>query len=101
MDFNVPEVIVEDQETISNTAKTLAQFTGITAANVDASSKLYLHVNTNAVRLFYGGTVPTVSNGIRIAANNSFVLYGSDNITNFKIIRDASLDSEVVVVLEG
>ena len=101
MDFNVPKVIVEDQETISNTALALADFTGITTANVAASSKLRLIVNTNAVRLFYGGTTPTITNGIRVAAGSEFVLYGSTNVANFEIIRDAAADSVVVVVLEG
>jgi len=101
MDFNVPEVIVEAQQTVSDTALALSDFTGITAANVAASSKLRLVVNTNAIRLFYGGTTPTTSNGIRVAANYEFVLYGSNNIANFEIIRDAAADSVVVAVLEG
>jgi hypothetical protein len=99
--FNVPKVIVEVQQTVSGSALSLADFTGITADNVTASARLWLVVNTNAVRLFYGGATPTTSLGIKISAGSDLLLTGSDNLANFKIIRDGASDSEVAVVLEG
>jgi len=101
MDFNVPEVIVSDQETISSAGKTLAEFTGISAAQVAASSRLWLTVNTNAVRIRYDGTAPTVSVGHRLTAGNDILLPGSDILALFEIIRDGSDDAEVFVTLEG
>lgn len=99
--FPEPRVIVEDQHTVSSTALALSDFTGISAANVAAAKRLWLVVNTNAVRLYYGGTTPTISDGIRIAAGNDFVLFGNEQIGNLEIIRDGASDAEVVAVLEG
>ena len=101
MDYNVPQVVVSDQETISNAAKTLAEFTGISAANVLASSRIWLTVNSNAVRIRYDGTAPTTSVGHRLTAGNDVLLSGSNVLALFEIIRDGSTDAEVFVTLEG
>lgn len=101
MDFNVPEVIVAVQQTVSDTALALADFSGITAANVSASSRVWLTVNTNAVRIRYGGTAPTVAIGHRLTAGNDILLSGSHILALFEIIRDDSADAEVFVTLEG
>lgn len=99
--FNELPVVVEAQQTVSDTALALSAFSGITAANVKAASRMWLIVNTFAVRLFYGGTTPATDTGIKISAGEDFVLVGRNNIAKVEIIRDASSDSEVVVVLEG
>ena len=101
MDFNVPGVIIADQETISSAGKTLAEFAGVSAANVLASSRLWLTVNTNAVRIRYDGTAPTTSVGHRLTAGNDVLLSGNTILANFEIIRDGSADAEVFVTLEG
>lgn len=99
--FPEPRVIVEDQHSVSSTALALTDFDLIDSDDVKATNRLWLIVNTNAVRLYYGGTTPTVSDGIRIAAGNDFVVFGNEQIGNLKIIRDGATDAEVVAVLEG
>ncbi len=99
--FPEPRVIVEDQHTVSDTALALSDFTSISEANVKAAKRLWLIVNSNAVRLYYGGTTPTITDGIRISAGNDFVLFGNEQIGKLEIIRDGGTDAEVVAVLEG
>jgi len=99
--FPEPAVIVEDQHTVSDTALALSDFTGISAANVLASTRMWLTVNTESVRIWYGGSTPTVDEGALIFAGSDLVLYGHTQIANFAIIRNGSTDAEVVVVLEG
>ncbi len=101
MDFNVPEVIVEVTQTISDTALALEDFSGITTANVAASSRLWLTVNSASVRLYYGGTTPTTSAGHKVISGSDFLLPGSMNLELFEIIRDGANDAEIAVTLEG
>jgi len=102
MDFNVPEVIAEaGDQTVSDTALSLADFTDFDSDDVDASSRLWLVVNNGIVRLFYGGTTPTTSAGHVILPGQDLLLSGSNNLTNFQIIRDGGNDAEVAVTLEG
>ena len=95
------EVVVEDQQTVSSTALALEDFADITAAQVSDSIRLWLVVNTNAVRIYLGGKVPTVSDGIKLSAGNDILISGANMLANFQIIRDGSSDSEVAYVLEG
>jgi hypothetical protein len=101
MDYNVPNVIVEVTQTVSSTALALADFTGITAANVDNSGRLWLTVNSGSVRLYYGGTTPTTSTGHKIISGSDMLLHGSTNLALFQIIRDGASNAEVTVTLEG
>jgi hypothetical protein len=100
-DYNVPEVIVEVTQTVSSTALALADFTGITAANVDASSRLWLTVNSGSVRLYYGGTTPTTSAGHLVISGSDLLLSGSEVLAQFQVIRDGGSDATVTVTLEG
>lgn len=102
IDYNVPKVIAETgDQVVSDTALLLEDFTDFTTANVLASSRLWLVVNDGIVRLFYGGATPTTSEGNVILPGQDLLLSGSNNLANFKIIRDGGNDAEVAVTLEG
>lgn len=102
MDFNVPKVIAETgDQTVSDAVLALEDFTDFDSDDVDASSRLWLVVNNGIVRLFYGGSTPTTSEGHVILPGQDLLLSGSGVVANFKIIRDGSNDAEVAVTLEG
>lgn len=95
--INTTKSFAKLQGTVSNTALTLVAF-GFSAADVQQAEKAYVIVNTNGIRVWWDGSVPTTTNGAVFEVG--LELY-SDNIRNFQMIRDGASDAEVVVILES
>jgi hypothetical protein len=86
------------QGTVSSTALSLLDF-GFTDAELKASGRAFIFVNTNSLRVDWSGNAPTVSVGALISG--TFEVSGNKNLYNFQMIRHSTSDSEVFVVLEG
>lgn len=85
------------QDDVSSTALTLEDF-GFTAAQVQQAERALIFVNTNSIRVWWDGTVPTVSEGIVFEVG--FEIY-NENIRQLQMIRNGSTDAEVAIILES
>lgn len=92
---------------ITNADWSLTAF-GFTAKDVLTADRLYLTVNTGAVRIgwdhgYTNPVGPTTLAGLRIPNNNFpiFILQGRSNIQSFQAVRDAGLDANVTITLES
>ena len=86
--------------TVSTTALTLADLSGITIENVEAAGRARITVSTDAIRYRYDGQDPTAAVGHYLPVNGQIELVGGVNINNFKAIR-VTLDAELSVTLEA
>jgi len=85
---------------VSTTALTLADITGITAADVLEAKLMWLTVSTNTIRFWLDGTVPTTSSGHTWSdAKAILTVFGNDNIQAFRLIRNGASDATVQVSL--
>ena len=94
------------QVTVSSTAKTLTSVSaGFTVAQVAAASRLWVSVDTGALRLTWDSaqTTPTTTKGMLITNKNYplFELVGNTNITNLQMIRDGGVDAVVNLTIEN
>lgn len=83
--------------TVSTTA---VGFTAATFAPSNAREAVaaMFTVESNPVRYRYDGTAPTATEGHRaVAANDPIIIYGRQNIRNFKSIREGAADATVRV----
>lgn len=48
--------------------------------------KVFISVETQAIRYCYDGTTPTASKGHPVAAGGSFTVYGFENVANLRMI---------------
>lgn len=95
--INSTTAFASEQATVSNTALDLDAF-GFTAAQVLQAERIYVFVNSNAIRVWWDGSTPTTSDGIKFEVG--FELVG-DNIRNLSMIRDGASDAEVAIILES
>jgi hypothetical protein len=100
LDYNVPSGTAFDGHTISSTALALSG-TGLTAAQVVAASRAIIAVRSGAINTRWDGTDPTTSAGIKWGVGERFQINGSENLANFRMIRDGATDATVDIMLEG
>lgn len=108
MPINTPLAFAYSQDTVSDTALSLADLSGLSAADVASADRVVLTVSQNAVRVRWDGTAPTTSSGHVLSVDESysiltrqpFVLSGN-NLSNLQIIRDGSFDAVIEVTLEA
>lgn len=103
MAINTESAFADAAQTVSDTALSLADFTGFTQAQIDRASLMRITVNSNTVNFRYTGTAPTTNattGGHPLAAGNTEVIIGQDNIRNFQVIRSGGTDAAVFVTLE-
>lgn len=101
MNFNVPLALVYGQETISNTALSLADMASFTAAQVDASSRVVVSVRSGSVNILWTGDDPTISTGHNLLTSDIFQVLGNQNIVLFRIIRNGASNATVDITLES
>lgn len=94
--INYTSAFASDQTTVSNTALTLVDF-GFSADEVLTANRMVLMVNSNSIRVWWDGTVPTTSNGMILSVGIELV---GENLRNFQMIRNDATDSEVAIILE-
>lgn len=87
--------------TVSSSAVAITALTGW-ASTLSPAVRATVTARLGGVMFTYdGATTPTANIGHYLGANQSIVVYGTDNINNLKFIREASTDSAVSVTLEG
>ncbi|MBN2392099.1 MAG: hypothetical protein JXR84_15335 [Anaerolineae bacterium] len=74
---------------------------GFSAAQLASANRARISCRTGGVMLTYdNATDPTATVGHLVAANESLVIEGTDNIRYIRFIREAGTDSTVTVTLE-
>jgi hypothetical protein len=86
--------------TVSNTALSLADISGLTAALVDGADRVRLTVNSNALHFRYDGGDPTTSAGHQVPTNGTLILDGNHNLKALRLIRSGASDATVAITLE-
>lgn len=88
--------------TVTNAVKAISHVDfGFTAAQLAAANRARISCRTGGVMLTYdNATDPTATLGHLVAANESLVVEGTDNIRYIRFIREAGTDSVVTVTLE-
>lgn len=89
--------------TVSTTALSLTAATYAPVADRQtkgSAQKVFVTANDQPCRFRWDGGTPTASVGHKLAAGETIVITGLENIRNFKIIREGASDSNVAVTYE-
>jgi hypothetical protein len=87
-------------QTVADTALALSEFTDFAEVDMALATRIRLTVNTNAIRYRFDGGDPTTTAGHYLATNGTIPIDGSENVANFRIIRDGGSSASVSVTLE-
>lgn len=87
--------------TVSTTALSLVDLSGLTTGDVEAAGRARITVAGNPVRYRYDGTAPTAAVGHYLAANGEVILVGRPNLERLSFIRAGGADAELSVTLEA
>ena len=88
------------QATVSDTALNFDD-TAITVAEMAAAARAIVFVRSGAINVYYDGTAPTTSAGLKFNTDDKFEILNSVDIGNFQMIRNGSTDAVVDIVLEN
>jgi len=103
MAVNGSTQVVSITGAVSTVAKSLVDF-GFTAAQVAASDRVFISVVANALRVLWDhptANPPTTTAGLRLPTSNFpiFEVVGRANVASLLMVRDASADATITVVL--
>ena len=92
---NLIDAQTKESLTVSTVAKTL------TSGTYGSNNRAFIQCQDANVRYWLDGSTPTTSEGHILYKGEALELHGSTELTNFKVIRDDSVDAVLAVSYFG